>query len=136
MKIQPINNNLSSASFGANIRFANQKNEVTMYSARAKKLMNKVKEMPDAEILIGYVKGKTQEDSFLTATNNQTGVTMRERVSDKDFSNIKSIGQSNTFSNLLEAILNPNYLVHNDFWYGEEQFEPAFNLNKSKRFVA
>jgi hypothetical protein len=142
MKIQSVNNNSNSMNFGANIKFANPKYAETIYSTRTKKLLNQVKKIsPDTNITIRYIKANSPEDSFLEAKNESTGVKIREHIAKIDYqknSNDLStcIGTSDSFLRLLETILNPHYLIHDDFWYGEKHFEPSFNVNRSKNFVA
>ena len=142
MKVQPINNYSNSMNFGANIKFANPKHAETIYSARARDLLKQVKVIsPGTDITISYIKAGSPENSFLVAKNGKTGISMKERVLKTEYQNNSddlsmSIGTCDSFSRLLESILNPYYLIHDDFWYGEKHFWPSFNVSKSKALVA
>jgi hypothetical protein len=144
MKIQSINNNYNSG-FGANIKFMNPHHLETMPNindtARAKSILGKISEKsPGTDILITYTKTYLPENSFLEATNKKTGVTIRERISkndyDKDFNKLPCFGGCETFYTLLETILNPNYMIHEDFWGHEKKFKPSLNPNQHSVFVA
>lgn len=144
MKVQSINNNYNSMNFGANIRFLNPHHTETMPnifdSAKAKSILGKIEEKsPGTNILITYVKTYTPENSFLTAKNMKTGVVMQERITKEDYNKdfndpMKSTGGCKTFYNLLEAMLNPGYLIHDDFW-GEKNFKPFLKPSQHNVFV-
>ena len=145
MKVQPINNNSNSATFGA-IKFLNPHHLETMPNIhdaeRAKTLLSKIQAKSNgADILIKYAKTYLPENSFLEATNEKTGVTIRERITEEDYkkdfnNNLKCFGGCETLYKLLETMLNPTYLIHEDFWGHETKFKPSSTPNQHCVFAA